>query len=72
MKEENCSFRFIMGLLVATGILVGLDHCAPIVGVREHEIAVQDYLMHPENYTVKKVYEDTIFINYKVTYNGKK
>lgn len=70
MKEDNCPFGFMLGLLVATVILVGFDQCATAVSVKEYEIAIQNYLMYPEKFTVKKVYEDTILVGYKVTYNG--
>lgn len=34
----------------------------------EREYSVKEYLEHPEYYEVKKIYEDSMFVGYKVEY----
>lgn len=45
-----------------------LRSCSPKPVKEEKEYSIKEYLEHPECYEVKKIYEDTNFIGYKVTY----
>lgn len=72
MKEEDytmptgvtilltCLITFILTFLIRVSIVKPF--------IEEKEYSVREYLEHPEYYEVKKVYEDTNFVGYKVTY----
>lgn len=45
-----------------------LRSCYPNPLPKEKEFAIKEYIEHPEYYEVKKIYEDTTLISYKVIY----
>lgn len=70
MKEDKVPTGIIvlLGCLITVVFLLLLRSFHPLPVTEEKEYSVREYLEHPEYYEVKKIYEDTIFIGYKVTY----